>query len=270
MNDTLKASYQIFNGFPEIYDKTRPLCPNEVINIAKKYLKFPIERVVDLGSGTGLSSEIWIGHTKNIIGVEPDKQMLEFAENKINSQSINYILAFASKLPIEDQSVDLVFCAQSFHWMEPFSTLKEINRVLKPGGLLMILDYDWPPVINWKVEKAFGKIVSQLSKIKKELLIKNTPMLSLNKKNYLKYLKNSGYFTYYRETVLQHSEKFDAHRFIAMTLSQHSNQILLKKNMRVVNEYIKQFEDIVTKQFDDKVLEANIGYHLRIGIKKTT
>src|SRR5262249_48629656 len=43
--------------------------------------------------------------------------------------------------------------AQSFHWMEPTATLAEIARILRPGGLFAAYDYDWPPAIQWELDR---------------------------------------------------------------------------------------------------------------------
>lgn len=53
-------------------------------------------------------------------------------------------------LGLPDDSVDIITCSQSFHWMEPQSTLREFARVPRPGGIFVAYDCDWPPVLDWR------------------------------------------------------------------------------------------------------------------------
>ena len=52
--------------------------------------------------------------------------------------------SFATGLP--DASADVVIAVQAMHWMEPVSTLAEVARILRPGGVFASFDADWPPV----------------------------------------------------------------------------------------------------------------------------
>ncbi|MBK6440379.1 MAG: class I SAM-dependent methyltransferase [Candidatus Microthrix sp.] len=57
--------------------------------------------------------------------------------------------ATAEDLPLEDASVDAVTVGQAFHWFDPQPALAEIARVLRPGGVLLMVwnardeDVDW-------------------------------------------------------------------------------------------------------------------------------
>jgi ubiquinone/menaquinone biosynthesis C-methylase UbiE len=85
--------------------------------------------VIDLGCGTGLSSRPLIDRGANLIGIEPDADMLARAEASLGDRA-RFQLARAEQLPLPDQSVDLVVAAQAAPWFEE----PEILRVLRPGG----------------------------------------------------------------------------------------------------------------------------------------
>ena len=49
--------------------------------------------------------------------------------------------------------------------MEPESTLAEVNRILKPGGVFATVDCDWPPVCHWQAEKAYTELFRKVLEI---------------------------------------------------------------------------------------------------------
>ncbi|WP_433735342.1 class I SAM-dependent methyltransferase [Pseudomonas putida] len=90
--------------------------------------------VIDLGAGTGKFTARLVATGAQVIAVEPVAQMLE----KL-SQAFPQVLAVngtATDLPLPDASVDVVVCAQAFHWFASAQALDEIARVLKPCGRL--------------------------------------------------------------------------------------------------------------------------------------
>jgi ubiquinone/menaquinone biosynthesis C-methylase UbiE len=89
--------------------------------------------VVDLGCGTGLSSLPLIERGANVIGIEPDAEMLARAESTLGDRA-RFQRGRAEELPLADASADLVVAAQAAHWFEEPHAGDEILRVLRPGG----------------------------------------------------------------------------------------------------------------------------------------
>lgn len=156
MNDKINA--ERFSGFSALYESVRPSVPSKICDILIDYIDKTPDTVVDLGCGTGLSTVVWNGKSDRIIGIEPNGDMLLTAKNKEN-EHISFIKAFSNNIPLPDNSVDIVVCSQSFHWMEPHSTLSEINRILKYGGAFAAVDCDWPPVCDWRAETAYNEFM---------------------------------------------------------------------------------------------------------------
>jgi ubiquinone/menaquinone biosynthesis C-methylase UbiE len=100
--------------------------------------------VVDVGSGTGLSTAIWVERAQLVIGIEPNVDMRQEATHKVEDHpyaaQIEYREGVAYQTGLPDGCADIVKCAQSFHWMEPTATLAEIARILRPGGLFAAYD----------------------------------------------------------------------------------------------------------------------------------
>jgi arsenite methyltransferase len=119
----------------------------------------PLERgvmIVDLGTGPGLLSiqlhRLW--PQAKIIGVDLSGEMLEIAKKNADQAGMsNYEtrLGRAEEIPIESNSVDLVITQSSLHeWENPRQGFSEIFRILKPGGSLILKDYNRAWLSTWK------------------------------------------------------------------------------------------------------------------------
>jgi SAM-dependent methyltransferase len=90
--------------------------------------------VLDLAAGTGKLARA-LGETgASVIAVEPVAEM-----RAALPESVRALDGTAEAIPLEDASVDLVTVAQAFHWFDGPVALREIHRVLRPGGRLAIL-----------------------------------------------------------------------------------------------------------------------------------
>jgi ubiquinone/menaquinone biosynthesis C-methylase UbiE len=112
--------------------------------------------IVDLGTGPGLLSiEVCkLLPLVRIIGVDPAGELLEIARKNADEAGIsNYEtrLGRAEEMPIGSDCVDLVVTQSSLHeWDDPQKGFSEILRVLKPGGSLMLKDYNRDWLSKWK------------------------------------------------------------------------------------------------------------------------
>ena len=152
MDSSVTKNAGRFTGFADVYDQARPAMPFYPVKIIRTYLGRKPQQVIDLGCGTGLSSLVWKGQCEKLTGIEPSDDMLAVAKLK-ETEGISFKKGFSGATGLENASVDAVVCSQSFHWMEPESTLAEVNRILKPGGVFATVDCDWPPVCHWQAEK---------------------------------------------------------------------------------------------------------------------
>jgi len=130
-NSTLRFSDRV-----DDYAKYRPSYPKELISILKRCLRLDSSDIIaDIGSGTGISSMLFLENTNTVYGVEPNKEMRYAAEELLkkfpNFISINGT-AEATTLP--GKSVDMIFCGQSFHWFDKIKSKKEFDRILKENG----------------------------------------------------------------------------------------------------------------------------------------
>ncbi|MCH8286564.1 methyltransferase domain-containing protein [candidate division KSB1 bacterium] len=107
----------------------------------------PGEKVVDMGCGAGFDSFIaarMVGPDGQVIGVDMTPEMLEKAQNSLQSPSVSNIefrLGYAEELPVSDNWADVVISNGVLNLTpDKSATLRQLNRVLKPGGCLKFAD----------------------------------------------------------------------------------------------------------------------------------
>jgi ubiquinone/menaquinone biosynthesis C-methylase UbiE len=214
---------EIWTGKASSYDRVRPTPPPALLDLLTQLIRLPHPAlVVDLGSGTGLSTAIWGGRAERVIGIEPNADMRREATQKIEGHPyaahIEYREGFAHQTDLPDGCADIVTAAQSFHWMEPTSTLAEITRILRPGGLFAAYDYDAPPTIYWEIDHLAQEVTARTVRLIQERGLAPTFKIWPKNKS-LEPLRESGHFRFTREVLLHHIEQGDAARFLAMMQS---------------------------------------------------
>lgn len=257
----IEKGYERFLGYADTYDEGRPKLPGKAIDILKKYTDDKLETIVDIGCGTGLSTLICTLYASNVIGVEPSKDMLNKARTKETTE-LKFIQGYGEKTGLEDECADLVICSQAFHWMEPESTLKEVHRILKKGGIFAVIDAEYPPIINKDLEKLHIYLHEKTGSIE------NYDNKWLSKKaEHLNNLRKSGLFEYTREICFSNTEKYDQERFKKFLLSQSSMQHAIKYNYDKIIDDLNVLDEKLYKVFKGKTLDAMYSYKMRIGIK---
>jgi len=195
MDNAASKNADRFTGFADVYESSRPAMPLYPVRIIKKYLCRTPDLVVDLGCGTGLSTTVWQGNCKQAVGIEPSDDMRRVAEQK-KSGTISFIKGFSHETGLEEGLADAAVCSQSFHWMEPVSTLKEVSRILKDGGVFATVDCDWPPLSDWRVDKAYTEMFDKIHKLEgSDAALKNNHVF-FPKDKHLKNISESGLFRF--------------------------------------------------------------------------
>jgi SAM-dependent methyltransferase len=90
--------------------------------------------VVDLGAGTGALTRLLVSRADLVVAVEPDERMRE--ELAANVPDARVVDGRGDAIPLPDGGADAVLASASWHWMDPIPTLREVARVLTPGGRL--------------------------------------------------------------------------------------------------------------------------------------
>ena len=145
---SLDANAGRFSGFADLYDAVRPVPPQEIADVITAYAGARPELLVDLGSGTGLSSRWAAGWSSKVVGVEPSEDMRLRAAAVTSEATVRYLWGWSDATALPDGCADVVLAVQALHWMEPSTTLIEVGRLLRPGGVFAAIDCDWPPSVG--------------------------------------------------------------------------------------------------------------------------
>jgi ubiquinone/menaquinone biosynthesis C-methylase UbiE len=123
-----------FGSVAEVYERSRPGYPEEAVLWLVGVE--PLD-VVDLGAGTGKLTRSLVALDHRVTAVEPLPEML--AQLRAAMPDVTALEGGAEEIPLPDASADVVVAAQAFHWFDHGPALREIARVLRPGGRLSLV-----------------------------------------------------------------------------------------------------------------------------------
>ncbi len=267
----MTETINIWSGETTLYDETRPHAPNILLDICFQLINLPGPPVVvDLGRGTGFSTALWAKRARQVIGIEPNAEMRTRAEHQQLLSShrgrIQYRNGLSTRTGLEADSVDIVTCSQSLHWMEPEPTFAEVARILRTGGLFVAYDYDWPPTVHWEVEQAYHDVIARFRQIRAERAI-DRGVKSWPKEKHLIRMRESGQFRYVKELVVHQIEEGNAERFIGLTLSYGIARYLKQGYLTKQEVGLDHLERITHDFIGPDPIPWYFSYRMRVGIK---
>lgn len=132
-----------FDGRADVYARHRPDYPAAAIEYIIGVCGLGGQSLlVDVGSGTGISARQFAAGGIPVLGIEPNDQMraqAEQAELPAGVPSLSYQPGRAEATGLPDASADGVLAAQAFHWFDVEPTLREFERILRPGGWVALM-----------------------------------------------------------------------------------------------------------------------------------
>jgi ubiquinone/menaquinone biosynthesis C-methylase UbiE len=159
-----------FSRTVEYYAKYRPGYPREVIPFLQQHANFSSQfTIADVGSGTGISSEVFLKNGNEVYGVEPNDDMRRVSESLRNVYAnFHPVAGSAEDTTLKAESIDLITIAQAFHWFNVKTARQEFQRILKSNGSVLILwnhrkvdpsgfSKDYEDFI-WKFAVDYGKV----------------------------------------------------------------------------------------------------------------
>ncbi|WP_367305906.1 class I SAM-dependent methyltransferase [Alicyclobacillus acidocaldarius] len=270
VNDVVRNNIERFSGFAKLYDTYRPEAPETVRELLIAYLGKKPDTVVDLGSGTGLSTFPWRHDTRRVIGVEPNDDMRAQAERRamdLGADNVTFLQGISTAIPCSDASADLVTCSQSFHWMDPQPTLREVARVLGPGGVFAAYDCDWPPSCCLETDVAYEKLLQCAEASIRRHVPERDQARKWPKEQHLDQIRASGLFSFAKEVVFHVETRLGADAFVGIALSQGQVQSALRRRLPDIEQEISAFETRVRAAFGDGDRPIWFSYRLRLGVK---
>jgi len=261
------ANVDRFSGFAKEYNHYRPSIPDVIVDILSQLASVTKPRkVVDLGCGTGLSTRVWEKKAYEVIGVEPNDDMRFQAMSHSDGSNIRYQKGLSVSTGLPDSCADIVTVVEAFHWMEPTATLKEIVRILRPGGAFAAIDYDWPPTINLEAENVDVSFENHAKEILKEIGGDNAAY-RWSKNEHLFQIQKSGLFKFTKEFAVHGIEKGNSDRVIGLALNQSNIQILFKRGITEEKIGLPVFRREIKHILGKRGLLMYFTFRIRLGIK---
>jgi SAM-dependent methyltransferase len=125
---------QRFTDRAAAYVVGRPSYPPAAIDALFEGMGDPAAlTVADLGAGTGISTRLLAQRGAQVLGIEPNAAMRAAAQTEPQA-NVTWIDTSAEETGLDEASVDLVTVFQAFHWFDHPRALREIVRILRPGG----------------------------------------------------------------------------------------------------------------------------------------
>jgi SAM-dependent methyltransferase len=212
-------------GFAADFDRHRPRPPSLLLEFLPLLAGGSRPRlVVDLGSGTGLSTRPWVDVAEEVVGIEPHEAMRRFAVRASESENVRYLASSSYATGLPDASADIVTAAQSLHWMRPEDVFPEVARILRAGGMFCAYNYFVLQTPLWEVATAFDLLQER----KKELRLRLGLDSVSSSPPRLEWLAQSGAFCETRELVVHSVEEGDGERLVGFALSEGSTRTLLE------------------------------------------
>ena len=130
-----------FSSRVENYIKYRPKYPQKIISFLENSDILLQESVIaDVGSGTGILSEIFLKNGNKVYGIEPNTEMRLAAERLLEKYP-NFVSidGSAEETGLKKNSIDIIIAGQAFHWFDQEKAKREFLRVLKPTGYVTLI-----------------------------------------------------------------------------------------------------------------------------------
>jgi ubiquinone/menaquinone biosynthesis C-methylase UbiE len=138
---TFADSKQRFSNRVTDYIRYRPGYPPAVRDVLRAECGLKSGHVIaDIGSGTGLLSELFLKNGNRVFGVEPNEAMRQAGEEYLAAyDGFVSITGSAESTTLDDASVDFVTTGQAFHWFDQNASRAEFTRISKPNGWVVVI-----------------------------------------------------------------------------------------------------------------------------------
>jgi SAM-dependent methyltransferase len=187
------------------YARWRPGYPEDALDAVLEGLGDPARlEAADVGAGTGISARWLAGRGVSVVALEPNASMRAEAEPH---PRVRWVEGTAEATGLPTGSVDLVVCAQAFHWFRPTEALAEFRRILRPGGRVALV---------WNDRAKDDPVTAEFSRLVREASHEDPAALRIGRGDDL---ESSPLFRGYRLVRTRHAQPLDAEGLVGRALS---------------------------------------------------
>lgn len=192
------------------YVKYRPSYPESLVAALEARLGWAPAKTVlaDVGSGTGISSRLFLERGYAVHGVEPNPHMRRAAERALQSlPGFVSVSGTAEDTTLAAGSVDGVLAAQAFHWFERERARAEFARILRPSGVVVLL---------WNERRVMGPFLEAYEAVLREL---GTDYAEVDHRNAQHHVSEFFGAAGYETLSMPNEQRFDRQGFLGRAFS---------------------------------------------------
>jgi SAM-dependent methyltransferase len=197
----IRTPEERFSDRAEDYRKFRPDYPREITREILSYFQFVSCHVtaVDVGAGTGISTQLLTSAGWSIIAIEPNAEMRSVLEAS-GIQGIDVRAGTAESTGLSDQCAELVTSFQAFHWFDRLAAIREFHRILTPNGGVALV---------WNVRSQTDPFTREYSRIVEKTVEANLREIVVRKEDSGNDLLVSPLFESGKKVILGHHQELD-------------------------------------------------------------
>lgn len=130
-----------FSNRVDYYIRYRPSYPEQVVDMLRADTGLTDTSVIaDVGSGTGISSELFLKQGMTVYAIEPNAEMRHAAEVQLaRYPGFHSVIGTAEATTLPERCVDYIVAGQAFHWFAVDQARHEFKRILRPEGWVVLM-----------------------------------------------------------------------------------------------------------------------------------
>ncbi len=141
---TIREQRLVFGEVAEEYDAVRADYPAELVEFVVGYAGSPPHQMVEVGAGTGLATRAFATLGVPITCIEPDPEMAAvLAQRNAGNEMVDVVVGAFEEWTPPGEGVDLLYCAQAWHWIDPAVRLRLAAETVATGGVLALFGHNY-------------------------------------------------------------------------------------------------------------------------------
>ncbi len=130
---------EMFNQAAEYYDKYRPGYPKDIMDSLISFTGITEgSDLLEIGCGSGKATEQLVGNGFNILGIDPGEDLVRIGNERFKNENVNFVKGRFEEYDFGQKRFDVVYAAQSFHWVPQPIGYQKCADILKDNGYLSL------------------------------------------------------------------------------------------------------------------------------------
>ncbi len=130
----------------------------------------PTHRLLDLGCGPGQLALAFASVVKEVVGIDPEVEMLKVARGEAERAGLRIDFREGSSRDLDNHlgAFRVVVIGRAFHWMDRPDTLTRLDRIIEPGGAVVLFGDDHPKIPDNRWVEVFRQMIDRYAEADSE------------------------------------------------------------------------------------------------------